>query len=280
MGVEEPAEVAVHGADIIVVRHRAAPHVPRIGLAGCRIATPLSVEHRGVLLVLADECDPFLSGRAAQMLRHHNAFALSFFKLHKGNPRLQSLRARQQSSGSSALSAPPTVAAGRGGSENNRVMPCRVFQAWHIGIEVHAVDPLDRQPHMTLDDLGDAMISRLRSSGFASRRRLDPSSAPTEAGSTRLRQAGAHHRHMPRRFEMRRGLARPHPWHRDVGDKTGRLNETRRRSEIRRPRVSLDVVARGSHGFLLESRKDGSSPGSETSDLRYTASGGLSEPAV
>jgi hypothetical protein len=38
-----------------------------------------------------------------------------------------------------------------------------------------------------------------------------------------------------------------HPRHMDVGNKAGRFNETSRREEIGRRRVSLDIVAQGSH---------------------------------
>ena len=38
-----------------------------------------------------------------------------------------------------------------------------------------------------------------------------------------------------------------HPGHMDVSDKAGRFDETRRREEIGSRRVSLDIVAQGSH---------------------------------
>src|SRR6478736_2569827 len=71
--------------------------------------------------------------------------------------------------------------------------PLLVLQARHEHVEVHAVDPLDRQPDMTADDLGHALCYHLLGSGragFASRRRLDRSSV-LETGFTRARHEPA-----------------------------------------------------------------------------------------
>src|ERR1700693_4452989 len=68
-----------------------------------------------------------------------------------------------------------------------------VLQARHEHVEVHSVDPLDRQPDMTADDLGNALCYHLLGSGragFASRRRLDRSSV-LETGLTRARHEPA-----------------------------------------------------------------------------------------
>src|ERR1700730_10320476 len=68
-----------------------------------------------------------------------------------------------------------------------------VLQARHEHVEVHSVDPLDRQPDMTADDLGHALCYHLLGSGragFASRRRLDRSSV-LETGLTRARHEPA-----------------------------------------------------------------------------------------
>src|SRR5216683_652309 len=68
-----------------------------------------------------------------------------------------------------------------------------VLQARHEHVEVHSVDPLNRQPDMTADDLGHALCYHLLGSGragFASRRRLDRSSV-LETGLTRARHEPA-----------------------------------------------------------------------------------------
>src|SRR6267142_2713437 len=68
-----------------------------------------------------------------------------------------------------------------------------VLQVRHEHVEVHPVDPLDRQPDMTADDLDHALCYHLLGSGragFASRRRLDRSSV-LEPGLTRARHQPA-----------------------------------------------------------------------------------------
>src|SRR6266568_8386412 len=69
-----------------------------------------------------------------------------------------------------------------------------VLQVRHEHVEVHPVDPLDRQPDMTADDLGHALCYHLLGSGragFASRRRLGRSSVLPELGSTNARHEPA-----------------------------------------------------------------------------------------
>jgi hypothetical protein len=207
---EERPEVAVDGVDVIVVHHCAAPHDPRVGPAGLRIAPPLGAEHRRVLLGLADEHHPFIESEVPQMFSHHGVLALPFFKRHKGKlmPGCKVFERRHKAAGHrthqcrrrhrlTAVIAKETVDA------------MLVLQARHIDIQVHPVDSLDRQPHMTLDDLGNAMWYHPPGSGragFASRRRLDRSSVPTEAGSTRSSSCTggrSHRRHMPRRSEAK-----------------------------------------------------------------------------
>src|SRR6201993_2277528 len=68
---KERSKVPIDGIDVIVVDHRAAAHDPRIRLSRFRVAAPFGPEHRGVLLCLADEHDPFLGRKAPQMLGHH-----------------------------------------------------------------------------------------------------------------------------------------------------------------------------------------------------------------
>src|SRR5258708_24024876 len=62
-----------------------------------------------------------------------------------------------------------------------------VLQARHEHVEVHPVDPLDRELHMTADDLGNVLCYHPLGSGragFASRRHLGRSSV-FETGLTR-----------------------------------------------------------------------------------------------
>src|SRR5260370_31006293 len=135
------------------------------------------------------------------MFGHHRVLALPFFKLRKGNLVLgrKVVERRHKASGHRAhqrrrrqrLSA--VVA-------KEPVDAMLILQARHIDIEVHPVDPLDRQPHMTLDDLGYAMRYHppgSRRAGFASRSRLDRSSDPTETRSTAARPGTGHPTHDP-----------------------------------------------------------------------------------
>src|SRR5258705_13720741 len=68
-----------------------------------------------------------------------------------------------------------------------------VLQARHEHVEVHPVDPLDRELHMTADDLGNVLCYHPLGSGragFASRRHLGRSSV-LETGLTRARHQPA-----------------------------------------------------------------------------------------
>src|SRR5712675_2158516 len=68
-----------------------------------------------------------------------------------------------------------------------------VLQARHEHVEVHPVDPLDRELHMTADDLGNVLCYHPLGSGragFASRRHLGRSSV-LETGLTRARHEPA-----------------------------------------------------------------------------------------
>src|SRR5467141_4243634 len=68
-----------------------------------------------------------------------------------------------------------------------------VLQARHEHVEVHPVNPLDRQPDMTADDLGNVLCYHPLGSGragFASRRHLGRSSV-LETGLTRARHEPA-----------------------------------------------------------------------------------------
>src|SRR6266481_1936429 len=95
-----------------------------------------------------------------------------------------------------------------------------VLQARHEHVEVHPVNPLDRQPDMTADDLGHALCYHLPGSGragFASRRRLDRTSV-LETGLTRARHEPAIGATKSTRLVgLRRSLVRFRDW---AGDHT------------------------------------------------------------
>src|ERR1700741_4347709 len=68
--------------------------------------------------------------------------------------------------------------------------PQFVLQAGHVDVEVHPVDSLNGEPHMTVDDFGHTLCYHLSGSGracFASCRLFHPC-APTEPGFIRARQ--------------------------------------------------------------------------------------------
>jgi len=92
------------------------------------------------------------------MLGHHRVLALPFFKLHKRNlaPGRKVFERRHETPGHRAHQCRrrqrlTAVIA------KEPVDAMLVLQARHIHIEVHPVDPLDRQPHMALDDLRHAL---------------------------------------------------------------------------------------------------------------------------
>src|SRR5712672_584309 len=86
-----------------------------------------------------------------------------------------------------------------------------VLQARHEHVEVHPVDPLDRELHMTADDLGNVLCYHPLGSGragFASRRYLGRSSV-LETGLTRARhQPAIGATKSTRLVGLRRSLAR------------------------------------------------------------------------
>src|SRR5258708_31449099 len=86
-----------------------------------------------------------------------------------------------------------------------------VLQARHEHVEVHPVDPLDRELHMTADDLGNVLCYHPLGSGragFASRRHLGRSSV-LETGLTRARhQPAIGATKSTRLVGLRRSLAR------------------------------------------------------------------------
>src|SRR5947209_8385941 len=129
------------------------------------------------------------------MLGHNRVLALPLAELHERDPMPDSkvLQLRHKASGHRAHQ----------GGRRQRLPamitekpdnPLFVLQARHKHVEVHPVDPLDRQLHVTADGLGHVLCYHPPGSGragFASRRRLDRSSVPTEPGSTRARHEPA-----------------------------------------------------------------------------------------
>jgi hypothetical protein len=128
------------------------------------------------------------------MVGHHRVLALSLCKLHERDVMLghKVFQLRHK--------APRHRAHQRRGRQRLTAMRAEklddsllVLQARHEHVEVHSVDPLDRQPDMTADDLGHVLCYHLLGSGragFASRRRLDRSSV-LETGLTRARHEPA-----------------------------------------------------------------------------------------
>jgi hypothetical protein len=191
---KERSKIPIDGIDVIIVHHRAAAHDPRIRPSRFRAAAPLGPEHRGVLLGLADEHDPFLKGKAPQMLGHHCVLALSLAELHHGNLALghKVFQLRHE---------PSRHRAHQGGRRQrlSAMFPEKpndsllVLQAGHIDVEVHPIDPLNRELHMTTDNLRHTLCYHPPGSGragFASRRRLDHSLV-LETGFTRARHEPA-----------------------------------------------------------------------------------------
>src|SRR6266849_4093881 len=176
---EERSEVPIDRINVIVVHHRTAPHDPRVRPTGFRTPAPLGAEHRGVFLGLADKHHPFLTGKAPQMLSHHGVLALSFLKLHQWDlmPRHKVFQRRHKSPGQWAHQSRRWQRLATMFAEESDNPPF-ILQPRHIDVEVHAIDAVDRQLHMTADDLSHALCYHPPGSGragFASCRRLDPS---------------------------------------------------------------------------------------------------------
>src|SRR5882757_1347722 len=106
-----------------------------------------------------------------------------------------------------------------------------VLQARHEHVEVHPVDPLDRELHMTADDLGNVLCYHPLGSGragFASRRHLGRSSV-LETGLTRARhQPAIGATKSTRLVGLRRSLARVRP---NYPNRRRRASCTRRASD-------------------------------------------------
>src|SRR6201988_2481114 len=191
---KERSKISIDGIDVIVVDHRAAAHDPRIRLSRFRVAAPFGPEHRGVLLGLADEHDPFLGRKAPQMLGHHLVLALSLAKLRHRNLALGykvfQLRHEPSRHRAHQRGRRQRLAAMFPGKPDD---PLFVLQPRHKDVEVHQVDPLNHEPYMMADDLGHTLCYHLPGpgrAGVATRRRLDRSSV-LETGFTRARHEPA-----------------------------------------------------------------------------------------
>jgi len=126
----------------------------------------LGAEDRSFLLSLADEDDALLRREAAQPLGHHLVLALAFAEEHQRNlvPRDETIQRRDkppahrvhQSGRGQRLPAMRTEEAH---------CPIRALQGRHIEVEIHSVDPLDRQPHVIAEDIGHALCYHPHGSG-------------------------------------------------------------------------------------------------------------------
>jgi hypothetical protein len=119
-------------------------------------------------LRLADEDHPLFLAEAAQVLGHHLVFALSLVEphqrhrmpRHKGFQRCHEAPAhRAHQSGRWEWLA--TVVPEKPHNALLRLQPR------HIDVEVHPVDPRDRQLHMMAEDIGHALCYHSPGSGRA-----------------------------------------------------------------------------------------------------------------
>ena len=155
---EERPKIAVDGVDVVVVHHRGRAHDPRVGRPGGRAFALLGAEHGRLLLRLADEQDAFPLPKAAQMFGHHVVLALALAERNERKPcpgheafqrRHEGARHRVHQRGRRQRLA------AMGAEELHD--PLFVLQPRHEHVEIHAVDPLDRQPLVILEDIGHAL---------------------------------------------------------------------------------------------------------------------------
>ena len=151
-----------------MIHHRCGLDDPRVGPTGPRAVPFLGAEHRGFLLSLADEDDALLVREAAQPLGHHVILALAFAEEDEWNrvPCDETIQRRDkppahwvhQRGRGQRLPAMRTEEAHR---------PKRALQSRHIEVEIHSVDPLDRQPDVIAKDLGHTLCYHYHGSGRA-----------------------------------------------------------------------------------------------------------------
>ncbi len=165
---EERTKIAVDRVDVIVVHHRGGPHDPGVRLASLRVPALLGAEHRRLLLRLTDEHHALLLLELAQVLLHHVVLALPLAKLHERYLvlRREALQLRHEGAAHRLHQ--------RCGRQRLPAMlaeephdPHLVLQPRYEHVEVHAVDPLDRQLHMMAQDIGHALCYHSPGSGRA-----------------------------------------------------------------------------------------------------------------
>jgi hypothetical protein len=139
-----------------VVDHYGRLDDPRIG-AAIRAASFLGAEDRCLLLRLADKNDPFFASELTEVLDHHIVFALALGKEHE----------RQSMLGNEAVQfrdeAPAHLTHQRRGCQGLAAMVAEkahrsigALQPRHVYVELHPVDPLDRQPDVIAEYFGHA----------------------------------------------------------------------------------------------------------------------------
>ena len=163
---EERPEIAVERVDVIVIDHRGRTHDPGVRTPGRRALALLGAEHRRLLLRLADKDHAFLALEFAQMLCHHVVFALAFAKLDQRDLMLRRVAFQLGNE------VPAHRAHHRGGWHRQSTMLAEkphyslfMLQLGHVDVEVHPVDPLDRQFNVMAEDIGHALCYHRKGSG-------------------------------------------------------------------------------------------------------------------
>jgi len=151
---EERAEVGVHAVDVELVDHPGARHDPRVGRAGDRVAPLLCPEHPGLLLRSPDEQHPFRAGEPGQVLGGDVVLALTLGELDQ---RHVLVPAEPVDRRDEALADRVHQRRGR---ERRATVPAeeahhtsRVLQPGLVDVQVHPVDALHLQRHMTGENI-------------------------------------------------------------------------------------------------------------------------------
>jgi hypothetical protein len=191
---EERAEIPLQSVDVIVVHHGGEANDPRIGLAGLGVGAPLGPEHRGFLLGLADKNHSFVLRELAKVLRYHVVFALDLAKLHDRNPMLRRKSIQRRHEGATHRAHQrrrrhrlATVLAEKPRNSLFHLQP------GHIDVEVHPVDPFDREPDVIGEDIGHTLCYHRNGSGCSvlpACRRLDRLSVPLSPELVMNRRSG------------------------------------------------------------------------------------------
>jgi hypothetical protein len=156
---EERAEVLIHAVHAELVHHRRGPHDPRVGPA-VRGAALLGPEHGVLLLRPPDEQHPLPAPRrleGSQVLVHHLVFALA-----PGEVNARDAMAVSES-GQPGREVPAHRGDRRGGGDRQAQVamdepehPLHPLQLRHVQVQVHPVDRLDLEQHMTGHHTGHA----------------------------------------------------------------------------------------------------------------------------